>query len=1241
MALNPFQVNDLNASLIINNNPSGSFTIGQRATELPLVPDNLNRQLAYFTLPMGQVDPYNQGTYSQSTSEGSNRYGTWMIPGGGDYYDSSSTRCAGGFYERMGRYVNELSNYCYLGTMLGGRFNYNYSFDQVNGGAVDYEPAYGHGVASWPMPNSYATQFRDALNLPSDGASALTYTPTWTRTNRLHPCFYLAHITQGGTIASGNIQFFLEQRPTANMASSALTSSPLQANAYELFELFPNRTTNVRALCTYLGRVSPGGPSWINTPNEDGTRTGWSDCWDANAVADFPPYRLAGEDQRIMKSAHFVINEEYYGIVSGTAMMIFSNKGNAIPLQFWDMALTWTTATAPRIGGVAVDPATMNVWLIAESGELAVLDFSVLGGQMLLKAAAPALSGGEAYGAMKFLNGVLWAVTGAFATLPTKTVTSGSTLGLTTYTLASSTWGTRTNSPIAARHNARSLDDLILTREGFLVIVAEVVTTLSGNTTNTGGNGNTSNYQLLFFNPTGATWNTNVISYGGNMSATAHPGSFWRMQTMGFVGDVASGKLLVQCGWDNDKVFVYDYSGTWTDDHWVDLSWGKPTTILPANPDGNRPMLHIIRSSTDDSVVFYVPAYAGPYNSNAVPPIWRANPGVPWDGTKPLMVLNCTNNDGTSTTAVAKDSVYFSQFTTYVWGWWTEAPYPCLYSDNQLTFFRPGKADYTPGPYYGYGLYPGATTQVAVYLTQYWKWDATNSVWTSAYNWADAVANPKTVPITPGTTIPVVHGLSVSFGPQANTTFLTGEFHTLNMAYGNVKFARRARFTYTAFAGRTFQNAETRTVAQIRALQPQALWLPTTQKPVTVSGPVGISASGSGCTWPIVASGAGTPAMVLNDVPAQIIYDMTLMPPGPSAVPPMTGLTNGPVTVSASSASRGASAWNPWARQTVSMNSYFGNANSHWVSGDTGNEWFQVDFGVGNQVTIRSYMLQSNRDNYTTATSKWQLLGSNDGTTWTVLDNVTGWSWGAGRIYDNVGPCAPCLRSIAGNSAPYRFYRFNFPGGEGNYYFNIAGAELYTQDLKVTGARFTDLYIPSSGNGHPCGYGFEVDQGSGFTPITPLWSSHDREGFVFPLQDNVLRFRLTAHGGWYFPGNNALRCIPNPVFWDYGTQAQIDAARLGSSVAADNTPARGSFDSQCMGVADMMAISVDGVSPQQYNPVHSGDYDNAVLGWWNYGPWDTPGPLGYKIHPYYGFLALSPDIQGTSVAFSYSWGRRV
>lgn len=199
--------------------------------------------------------------------------------------------------------------------------------------------------------------------------------------------------------------------------------------------------------------------------------------------------------------------------------------------------------------------------------------------------------------------------------------------------------------------------------------------------------------------------------------------------------------------------------------------------------------------------------------------------------------------------------------------------------------------------------------------------------------------------------------------------------------------------------------------------------------------------------------------------------------------------------------------------------------------------------------------------------------------------------------------------------------------------------DLFTAVL-ATSANFSDITAFNNSTGVAYGLTFEVNTGSGYNAITPRFRSHQGEIYSFDRQTGVQQLRITIKNGRYM--NSSTRYWGPVQLWDYGTQAVVNAARLGSAAAADGVAAKGSFDSQCIGVnGDGVAVSIDGISPQQYWPLWCESWDYAYRGWHFYGPWSVQGTNHYITHPYFGFVWFAPNVSGTNVKVAYAWGRRV
>lgn len=129
--------------------------------------------------------------------------------------------------------------------------------------------------------------------------------------------------------------------------------------------------------------------------------------------------------------------------------------------------------------------------------------------------------------------------------------------------------------------------------------------------------------------------------------------------------------------------------------------------------------------------------------------------------------------------------------------------------------------------------------------------------------------------------------------------------------------------------------------------------------------------------------------------------------------PQMTGATTSGVTASASSeyTTYGCYAWKAFDRTNT-------DADGTWGATSVPPQWIQIDFGSGNPKVVNKYQYQT-RDsvNEPYDPKAWTILGSNDGTNFTILHTEP----------DATNPANNAWSSYYtfSNSTPYRYYRMN------------------------------------------------------------------------------------------------------------------------------------------------------------------------------------------------------------------------
>ena len=102
-----------------------------------------------------------------------------------------------------------------------------------------------------------------------------------------------------------------------------------------------------------------------------------------------------------------------------------------------------------------------------------------------------------------------------------------------------------------------------------------------------------------------------------------------------------------------------------------------------------------------------------------------------------------------------------------------------------------------------------------------------------------------------------------------------------------------------------------------------------------------------------------------------------------------------------------------------------------------------VDLGEGRQLAPDYYCLRHGRDGTDHALRNWQLEGSNDDTTWTILKTHANDAALAAQAHSTAS--WPIQAPGAATGTPYRYFRILQTGKNADGYDNLwcAGIELY------------------------------------------------------------------------------------------------------------------------------------------------------------------------------------------------------
>jgi hypothetical protein len=992
----------------------------------------------------------------------------------------------------------------------------------------------------------------------------------------------------------------------------------------------------------------------------------------------------------------------------------------------------------------------------------------------------------------------LWALYGTMTPDPRTTQTglvNPANINLFRYNISAGTWSAAIPSGLTGRHNGRSLNEMIVKRDGNIYIMCEDVTSVGGTVANAfgaiGGQMYNINWQIMCYDPVTAAWNTSKVNgstgqplqYGVsgyvNVSGTtvtwvsgdqfwAYPNSgyqkpiiingvpyfvssvssytdlnittsagtltnvpyslcnfgaqhsnpqqgnsgasdYWFYNINCSMHDVAPDVLLLQTNWTAGTLQTLNTTAapalTNANLTTVATAYNAANTLFPppgpsnyfnsGNNDVTVCPVDIVHNrdyanGAGDRTVFIVGGFV--FNSNGA----NNNTG-PWI---PLLYSPPSYNWLSPTTALP--FMYpndYSGHTIQTWGkdCWSydnvsqggnsfdhiQWVFPTILEDNYIHFVRgSGSADgyengnqSLSGTTYGRSFY-----QTIGYLPTYWKWNGT--AWVIADSWADAAANPYTIP-NANVNVPLPYGLQVQFGPATTNDLTGGEFSTFNLCYGNTKYTRKGRFSWAMFAGQTFVNTDTRTVASQNAMtlnfidtdiwQAPAFTAPTSATPNTATV---LTAGSSVGSYPISwNTQALWPKLDVANSPFDATpITMTWAVGATGAFNPLTWVN--PAAFNATGSLNNPYSWVVGSNTYVASSSgdntpsylaFSGNPQNFWTASGGGPWWLKIDLAAGQ--TVLSYslrMVYDTNDNLIGSPKAFQLQGSNTGAftgEQVVVDDRTGGniltSWERGMAF-----------TCNGATGSYRYYRLYITqitaGGDGGAYVGMFRLNSSSMTSTVS---FSDLAFFGYGSQTgAAGYQFlrnwqwargltiavSTNGGSSYTTIMepattgnptgiqPLWRSHLGNVFTFNRQVGVTNIKITCQSGYNFEANANVPLTQGfgPFYlFDYDPQdvsgqAALNTARLGSSLATVGTVDAASWDPQCIGVSkDTASLSFDGSSPNaivEYGTVTSiggtiNNYVGALFDFWDFNPNTgsiAAGTALYKIHPFYGFVLL-------------------
>lgn len=1255
MALHPFQNGLISSFLCSTATDIQSLTLpgGVNPCEYWFALDNLNKNLSTYTAPIGIWECTNAGYGQDATNSFWYREDNW----------ATAVRPVYGNFTRSTKISDENTNFGFIGSMGTGIAEIGLmGLDQVNNGDAYYESVYGHASPTWPLTATAATQFRNSAALPVDGSATITLTNSgFSRSKYTHPCFYMVHITQTGTIVSGNVKFFLEERPPYRL--STLSHSILSPLSYRVSDITGSSTLSTRNYFHFLSRVFfPWTTQPLELLNDDGSGSTTVPIAFNNYSSEYPNH-LGDDtiwfDPRLRDRAICRINEEYFVVVMDSRLAILSNKEGYTPLYFLDMASLWSSDTYKRIAGVCADPSTLKIWVLSESGSLASLDFSsTFGGQFTLKASAPALASGERYGSIKTNGSVVYACYGNYATVASSIGSGTPSLGIVTYTIGTNTWGSLQSSGFSnTRINNSNLNDMILGSNGKLYIMSELVTV-------------SSSYPLAKHTdgtaPTASSFNNlTLIQRVPFEDLFDYSHTSFKLKF-----DVVSGNPVIDAiviktqATGNSGLGAYSSStavsvgGLFTG---ITLSPGvsySDLISLPLDLDGQdyTIMVYFAANVANNSLSLRT------YNSYATNSISRLRQGYftasgnqTGLSTGPNIAYSSCGARFATLEGVSANRVVNSHPSDIKWALNVVDPAGPTWSQvTSSTLLTANQVDISPFygplfPVYYHHSYPGIPTNMIDWRVASSKMIevATDKLLIQCNWWRNKVL------LFDMTGVPGVGKITEISQGSANTIFPAGTVYTSEL-YVLTTFAKQYeddRILCTVgdyFGGNCTSgyymawkgfNWGTDTLASIPLSASGSIdknYLKGTATPRNYQGITTSSTVGSYFAFPIGFTRSQFTLISNNTIAASgNQYHIQN-----SSSDPRINFTN--LFVPTYYKWTG-SAWTlakDWTDAATLGNCYSVSSTPGTNIGIV--DGLTIQFGPTGTNTFTSGEFHTINVCYgqikfaKKAKYQWAMFA---GKTFTQTETKTMASQNA--LSFNLLSRTSWTSSVTG------------PGGT----ISQPSTTLHRYPSTYTGApnsavavqtiafgssiNFVDIETRIAG----CrGLFFSVSSdGVSYTPITPLWRSYFGRYRSFARQTGITHLRITYKTPAYYDASNFQ--IGDIYLYDYGTQGQIDAARLGSSGASDNTAARGSFDTQCLGIAtDAMTLSIDGASPMVLLP---DSVSETLIS--NFYSGTAVASSKFKAHPFFGFIlfegagatGVNSTKTGTNVSVSYHWGRRV
>jgi hypothetical protein len=213
------------------------------------------------------------------------------------------------------------------------------------------------------------------------------------------------------------------------------------------------------------------------------------------------------------------------------------------------------------------------------------------------------------------------------------------------------------------------------------------------------------------------------------------------------------------------------------------------------------------------------------------------------------------------------------------------------------------------------------------------------------------------------------------------------------------------------------------------------------------------------------------------------------------------------------------------------------NISTKWITNATATGWLQYQFGNGSAWTVIQYQITSANDVPARDPMNWQILGSNDGSRWAVLDTRAGQVFSSRNLtetYNSTNPSA------------YRFYRLNVTANSGDTYLQLAEFALFSSasdhGLKTPPVLAVPANITTAATGAagaPVNYTVTATDAATGAPLSPV--CNPAAGTVFPIGATLVQCAATDPAG--NTGTGSFTVTVQPSFASY-LAAYFTAAQL-------------------------------------------------------------------------------------------------